>query len=289
MGRSARTAPDAAQRFLNATAPERNLPRGSFLSKYDMRATIFIGGMVMVIMLIPVILMYLNLLFYRPVELRLDDIASWGLRGPSASALPNNARGIYYLSGNQDLQTCTPEVLRGPKRDVLCGPGGYMRSSALLLDTSHCEYHGPETSRIVCRLAYAVGFDSESFARKMLVARPTYSIVKDAEFSLRKRHLFEGVMHLSFLGISANRWGRWLGAKDSRVTMTDIKRDGSRIQRLTWWIDNARPRSKANADSTYTMKRVLDAHGHVDMGVLREMKRAYGESVFMNVARFSFW
>jgi hypothetical protein len=71
--------------------------------------------------------------------------------------------------------------------------------------------------------------------------------------------------------------------------MTDIKRDGSRIQRLTWWIDNARPRSKANADSTYTMKRVLDAHGHVDMGVLREMKRAYGESVFMNVARFSFW
>jgi hypothetical protein len=254
-----------------------------------MRATMFIGGMVMVAMLIPVILMYLNLLFYRPVELRLDDIASWGFRGPSASALPNNARGIYYLSGNQDLQTCTPEVLRGPKRDVLCGPGGYMRSSALLLDTSHCEYHGPETNRIVCRLAYAVGFDSESFARQMLVARPTYSIVKDAEFSLRKRHLFEGVMHLSFLGISANRWGRWLGAKDYRVTMTDIKRDGSRIQRLTWWIDNARPRSKANADSTYTMKRVLDAHGHVDMGVLREMKRAYGESVFMNVARFSFW
>ena len=34
---------------------------------------------------------------------------------------------------------------------------------------------------------------------------------------------------------------------------------------------------------------VLDAHGHVDMGVLREMKRAYGETVFMNVARFSFW
>jgi hypothetical protein len=25
------------------------------------------------------------------------------------------------------------------------------------------------------------------------------------------------------------------------------------------------------------------------MGVLREMKRAYGETVFMNVARFSFW
>ncbi len=241
--------------------------------------------------LVPVFLLYYPLLFYRPVELRLDDMPAWALAGPSGAVLPKNVKGVYYLSGNQDLQSCTPAVLKGPKRDVLCGPGGYKRSSAFLLDTSQCEYHGPETGRMVCKMQYAVGFDSAPFARKMLVARPTYTIVKDAEFVDRRRHLFEGAMHLTFLGVSACRWGRWFGAKNFRVTMTDVKGDGSRIRRLTWWniestADTPQPRSKANKDWTYTMKRVIDARGRIDGAVLREMKRAYGDTAFINVARF---
>ena len=240
-----------------------------------MRRNILVG------IFLVVLAVYYPILLYAPQQLALDDV---GKLGSPNRHMPKNYRGVFYLSGNQEPEKCVKADLKNLTR---CGPGGWKRSAAFLLDTSRCQFDG---SAFVCSMAHAVGFTDPGFTSKMLIARPTYRIVKDSEFKGRHPDYFEGAMHLTLLGISANRWGRLFGGKNYRVTMND-NGDGASILRRTWWniddeSDVPQPIKKADKEWTYTMKRLVDEHGRVDKRVLREMKRVYGNVAFFNQPRF---
>jgi len=216
-----------------------------------------------------------------------DEVGNWATGG---SGLPANYQGVWFLSGNQEPTRCAPEARRNAS---LCGPGGWKRSSLFLFDTSRCEtQRDPRT--FVCNMALAGGYADENLVKQMIMFRTTYNIIKDDEYSRRPEHFFEGAAHMTILGVNACSWTTLMKkGEDScpyRVTMYDEKGDGSRIKRLTWWgIDDAhtpQPLKSADAQWTYRMKRLVDGHGKVDKGVLAEMKRLYGSTVYRAQPRF---
>jgi len=225
--------------------------------------------------------LFAPLLWHTPERVELDDIATWSGNGPAASVLPPNYKGVWYASENQEAAPCDDEIKHNK---TLCAKGGFKRSPLVLLDTSYCSYSGLEEP-FVCNVVHSGLFAtwSRMGPSTMIVSRAGYRVERDEEFKRRPVHLFEGGMHLSMLGLSFSTWAKLTGGSPYRVTAYDMKGDGSRILRLTWWgADGNTPQPRKTADKawTYTMKRVVDGHGRVDKAVVREIKQIHGPTLW---------
>ena len=167
-----------------------------------------------------------------------------------------------------------------------------------MLDTSYCSFNA-KTSAVTCDCARGAVFHNawgRGMPKMFGVIRPVYVIEKDAEFASRPDELFEGAMHLYMLGLSSKTWARIVKKPWYRVTMHAMDKTGARIERLTWWGTEAKPvdgyepqpRSEADSDWTYVMKRVVDGKGKVDRGVVSEIKRMFGPSGYVLAPRLGF-
>jgi len=227
----------------------------------------------------------------RPKVLALDDVKSWGLKGPHLSTLSKNMKGVYYLDGNQvpwaASGKCKPE---DRSNNTICR-NGWKRSQLVLVDTSYMHYD--RDNGLLTQYAPALGVSEHKVHKGgMLVAwilllfRVGYTWDKtDAEFVKRSADYFEGNMKLYLGPFTVGG----LTGVDYRVTSED-NGDGSRIHRFTWiggpWGSQTgqkynvpAPKSEQFHDFKYTMRRVMDADGNIDRGVLADMKRVYGERV----------
>lgn len=239
-------------------------------------------------------LLFVPYVFYSVELVALDEIATWGLKGPHLERLPKNGRGVYYLSGNQEPRRCSD--LGISKNKTLCTGSGWKRSGFFLLDLSKCtaaDNSSTGSMTITCNIATSGAgsvLAGSAYMRFIATMRTVYALVKDDEFRNSKEGRIEGALHLHMLGRPLTGWwDRLLGLPPYRVTAYDRKGDGSRLLRLTWWgaeSHAAQPKAAADKEWTYVMKRVLDERGRVDRKVLREMKAVHGTHAYRMVPRF---
>lgn len=229
----------------------------------------------------------------QPKLVALDDIQSWGLKGPYLDTLSENMKGVYFLDGNQapwnvkDAKCNATEVTN----KTLCR-NGFKLSQLILLDTSWLSYDRAE--RMITQYAPALGVSEHKehkggmpIAMFMLLLRICYTFDKnDPEFADRSPELFEGMMRLYFAGMST----KTLFGMQYRVTAEDNGNKGAVIDRFTWIggtaddykgvaYDEPQPKSEQLHDFHYKLRRIMDADGTVDKGVLADMKKVYGENV----------
>jgi hypothetical protein len=228
------------------------------------------------------------MLMYSATVVAVDDVKTWGLKGPGLSSLTPNMRGVYYLSGNQSPSKCNATEMENKK---LCR-GKWKRSPAMGFDTSYCRYDAA-AGKISCPGGSPwFLFDKKlaKIAPLIPVFRLNYAIDKmDPEFASGKADAFEGAMKLKILGISITTWARpFVGKTEYRVTMEDTG-DGSRVTRYTWWNapNTPQPKSSADPEWTYELKRFLDEHGNVDKNVIAEIKEVYGDKIVVLQPAFS--
>jgi len=233
--------------------------------------------------------MFLAPLFmYKPVEVSIDDVAEWGLKGPGLPTLKPSMRGMYFLTGNQSPGQCNATE----KKDKVLCRGNFKRSPFLVFDPSYCTYDEAK-GKIVCHggtpwvtlSAHPKHKITEAVVKIAFLFRFSYTIFNnDPEFAARPPAL-EGSMKLYVAGVPITTLVKpFLGEGNSsyRITMTSNS-DGSRIERRTWWRapNTPQPLSKSEPEWDYVMKRFSDEHGNVDKSVVREIKAAMGETLWI--------
>lgn len=230
-------------------------------------------------------LFFSPLLMYGWQEVLLDDVATWGLKGPGLSTLTPNMKGVYYLSGNQTPKKCTDEE----KKDPQTCRGNWHRSPGMALDMSYCSYDAmskvvtcPSTSPWML----AGGPKALKIFPIVLLMRVAYVINKgDPEFAGRPEPSFDGAMKLYMMGMPATLLNGW--NYSYRITMKDSG-DGSSVTRYTWWNASNTPQPIKDADPewTYDMKRIYDGKT-VDKAVLAEVKKMWGDSIVIGVPKYT--
>lgn len=230
-------------------------------------------------------LFFSPLLMYGYQEVALDDVASWGLKGPGLSTLTPNMKGVYYLSGNQTPKKCSEEDKKDPQK---CR-GNWARSPGMALDMSYCSYDAV-AKKVTCPAGapwmLAGGPKGLKIYPILLLARIAYVINKgDPEFAGRPEASFDGSMKLTMMGMSASILNGW--DYSYRITMKD-QGDGSSITRYTWWNASNTPQPIKEADDewTYDMKRFYDGKT-VDKAVLAEVKKIWGENIVVGVPKYT--
>jgi hypothetical protein len=230
-------------------------------------------------------------LLWPPHEVLLDDMAEWGMKGPGASSLSRNMRGVYYLSGAKQTSRCNATE----RSDTTLCLEGYHRPLAFLLDSSYCKRQYQyltstyDTRYITCSgpflltSAHKKHSNGYNVAALLPVMRLTYEFDKgDPEFTGRNADFFEGALSLKAFYMPVTRFSWLSGQLPYRLTAEDSMGSGKYITRRTWWNATNTPQEKTSAadDWTFTMKRVMDEHGGIDRSVLADMKQIYGETVY---------
>ena len=243
------------------------------------------------------------LVMNRPKLVKIDDVKSWGFKGPYASSLSKNMKGVYFADGNQLPWTSSSKCNATEAKNTQVCRNGWKRSSLVIIDTSYMYYDRAKGT--ITQHPSAVGASAlESQGGGMGAAiflrmiRQMYVFDKnDPEFVGRSAEFFEGSMKLYFfmglLPVSAIT--KRVGGVDYRVTAEDTG-DGSVIKRYTWiggpdynnprtaegWpYDKPAPKSQQFKDYHYTLRRLMDADGNVDKQVLADFKKVHGDDVII--------